>query len=113
MAPAWEREGQKKFLKMNVHRLGFCVMLFIGNIYGLKNPKAHMRVSTHHGGAKMVRYRLFLASKDEKALVYDTEYFGDAVRAMHQLPLKEGASLELYLQVNENADLVLCDRRDS
>ena len=61
----------------------------------------------------MVRYRLFLASKDEKALVYDTEYFGDAVMAMHQLPLKEGTSLELYLQVNENADLVLCDRRDS
>lgn len=78
-------------------------MLFIGNIYGLKNPKAHMRVSTHHGGV----------SKDEKALVYDTRNFGDAVRAMHQLPLKEGASLELYLQVDENADFVLCDRRCS
>ena len=89
-------------------------MLFIGNIYGLKNPKAHMRVSTHHGGvSKMERYRLFLASKDEKALVYDTRNFGDAVRAMHQLPLKEGASLELYLQTDENADFVLCDRRNS
>ena len=61
----------------------------------------------------MVRYRLFLASKDEKALVYDTRNFGDAVRAMYQLPLKGGASLELYLQVDENADFVLCDRRDS
>ena len=61
----------------------------------------------------MARYRLFLASKDEKALVYDTRNFEDAVRAMHQLPLKEGASLELYLQADENADFVLCDRRDS
>ena len=98
---------------MNVHRLGFCAMLFIGNIYGLKNPKAHMCVSTHHGGVKMVRYRLFLASKDEKALVYDTRNFGDAVRAMHQLPLKEGASLELYEQLDENGYLILCDRRCS
>ena len=72
-----------------------------------------MRVSTHHGGVKMVRYRLFLASKDEKALVYDTRNLEDAVRAMHQLPLKEGASLQLYAQVDENADFVLCDRRDS
>ena len=61
----------------------------------------------------MERYRLFLASKDEKALVYDTRNFEDAVRAMHQLPLKEGAALELYLQVDENAEFVLCDRRDS
>ena len=61
----------------------------------------------------MVRYRLFLTTKDEKALVYDTRNFGDAVRAMHQLPLKEEASLELYAQLDENDYMVLCDRRCS
>lgn len=61
----------------------------------------------------MERYRLFLVSNDKMHLVYDTQYFDDAVKAMHMLPLKEGHALELYQQAHENADFVLADRRDA
>lgn len=61
----------------------------------------------------MERYRLFLVNDKEMQLVYDTECFEDAVKALCLFPLRNGDELELYKKADENADFVLCDRRDS
>lgn len=61
----------------------------------------------------MERYRLFLVNDKEMQLVYDTECFEDAVKALCMFPLRNGDELELYKKADENARFELCDRRCS